>query len=109
MIARERRFAGASQFRERARRITRADLAELADQRADEIVPPLRHQHAERREVAGKLRHDDARDRNLARNGSGVKGTRATEGNQRRVARIDSPCPPRPRAPPATSPRPQWW
>src|SRR6516165_10632745 len=74
MIASERRFAGAPQFRERARRIARADLAELADQRADEIVPPLRHQHAERGEIAGKLRHDDARDRNLARNGGGVRG-----------------------------------
>src|SRR5215468_12594575 len=90
-IASERRFAGVPQFGERARRIGCADLAKLADQRAYEIVTPLRHQHAERREIAGKLRHDDARDRNLARNGGGVKGTRATEGNQRRVARVDSP------------------
>src|SRR5262252_5458572 len=78
MIASERRFAGAPQFRERARRIARADLAKLADQRAYEIVTPLRHQHAERREIAGKLRHDDAWDRNLARNGGGVKWARAT-------------------------------
>src|SRR5262249_32346003 len=90
MIASERRFAGGPQFGERTRRVGCADLAQLADRRAYEIVTPLRHQHAERREIAGKLRHDDARDRNLASNGGGVKGARATEGNQRRVARVDS-------------------
>src|SRR5262249_31572131 len=91
MIASERRFAGVSQFGARARRIGCAALANAADQRAYEIVTPLRHQHAERREIAGKLGHDDARDRYLAPNGGGVKGARATEGDQRRVARVDSP------------------
>ena len=42
------------------------ERAELADQRADEILPPRRHQHAERGEIARQLRNDHPRDGNLA-------------------------------------------
>src|SRR5262249_56258179 len=39
---------------------------EVAIEGADEIVPLVRQQHAERREVRGKQRHHDLRDMKLA-------------------------------------------
>src|SRR5437867_6129369 len=43
------------------------ERAEEAIERAYEILPPWRHQHAERRKRARHFRHDHLRNENLAR------------------------------------------
>ena len=90
LVAGERLLARGLQVGEGARRAARIDAAELADQRADEILPPLGHQHAERGEIAGQFRDDHLGDRDLARDRHRVQRPGAAERDHHGVARIDA-------------------
>jgi hypothetical protein len=59
------RFAGLGELGEHRLDLLGVERAEQAVERADEVLPPRRHQHAERRERARHLRHDDPGNENL--------------------------------------------
>ena len=64
------------------------DAREVRIDRPGEIVPLVGQQHAERREVRRKQRHDHRRDEQLAGDGADVQRACAAGGHQREVARV---------------------
>ena len=83
-------LAGLGQLGEHGLDLLGVERAEQAVERADEILPPRRHQHAERRERARHLRDDDLRNENLPRDGDGVQRAGAAESDHRGLARVDA-------------------
>ena len=64
------------------------DAGKIRIDRADEIVAFVGEQHAERREMRGKQRHDHLRDVKLARDSADMKRPGPAGGDQREVARV---------------------
>ncbi len=89
-VARRLLAAGGRQLVEHAHDGALVERAEEPIERAHEILPPGRHQHAERREGARHFRHDHLRDENLARDRDRVQRPRPAERDHRRGARVDS-------------------
>ena len=68
--------------------LSEIDAGEIGIDRAGEIVALVREQHAERRKMRRKQRHDHLRDVKLPRDSADMQRTRAAGRHQREVARV---------------------
>ena len=98
-------LAGLGQFGEHGLDLLGVERAEQAVERAHEILPPRRHQHAERRERARHLRDDDLRNENLRARSRPHAAARRRRRRSSRSRADRRPSSPTPRAPRATSRR----